>query len=93
MKEQEVLTGEVEDIDNAVNTDNDNVQQAQEGMKVEHFAPVQESEEDMIETCKKELAKMVDDLGVCFREEQWDKLSAAATSIVWKVKTLKKLSE
>ena len=92
MKEdrKEVLTGEVEDIEN---TDCDNEQQVHEGMKVEHFAPVQETDEQLIKTCKEELAKMVDDLGGRFSEEQWDKMSAVATSIVWKIKTLKKLME
>lgn len=92
MKEdkQEVLTGEVEDIEN---TDCDNEQQVHAGMKVEHFAPVQETDEQLIKTCKEELAKMVDDLGGRFAEEQWDKMSAVATSIVWKIKTLKKLME
>lgn len=105
MKEKEVLTGEVEvvtadasqiradviTVGETANTDNDNVQQAHEGMKVEHFAPVQESSEEMIKTCKRELEQMTNDLGDHFDNEEWDKMSAVATNIVWKIKTLKKL--
>lgn len=93
MKEKEVLTGEVEDIENTANTDETNVQQATEGMKVEHFAPVQESKEEMIANCKKELDNMYDEMGKYIVAETWDKVSSVATNIVWKVKTLKKLME
>lgn len=93
MKEKEVLTGEVEDVEEPANIDEDNVQQSTEGMKVEHFAPVQETQEEMIANCKKELDNMYDEMGKNIVAESWDKVSSVATSIVWKVKTLKKLME
>lgn len=96
MKEQEVLTGEVEDItadasqiradEIHVNTDNDNVQQAHEGMKVEHFAPVQQDDEETIRANKAIIrTELQIALDKCEKED-WAAVYAKATDIVMRAK-------
>ena len=93
MKEdkQEVLTGEVEDIENTANTDNDNVQQAQEGMKVEHFAPVQQDTEEMIRSLRANIkAALHVAIDKCDKED-WSTVYVKATDVVLKSKKLMEL--
>lgn len=90
----EVLTGEVVDAkdadENPADLHKDNVQQDSTGMKVEHFAPVQ-SMEEQISGCEAALAVMVDELNEHFVNSDLDRMSATATGIIWRIKTLKKL--
>lgn len=93
MKEdkQEVLTGEVEDIENTANTDNDNVQQAQVGMKVEHFAPVQQDTEEMIRSLRANIkATLHVAIDKCDKED-WSTVYVKATDVVLKSKKLMEL--
>lgn len=93
MKEdkQEVLTGEVEDIENPVNTDKDNVQQAHEGMKVEHFAPVQQDTEEVIRGLKANIrAALHVAIDKCDKED-WSTVYVKATDVVLKAKKLMEL--
>lgn len=76
--------------ENSPNIDKHNVQQDFKGMKVEHFAPVQNREEQ-ISDCEAALAVMVDELNEHFVNSDLDRMSAAATGIIWRIKTLKKL--
>ena len=91
MKE-EVLTEEVENIENADkhNVEQDsNVQQAD--FKVEHIAPVQNSGTDMREAWKRGVKNALEHMQELFEEEKWDMLSGEATALVWQIKKLKEL--
>lgn len=76
--------------ENPPDIDKHNVQQDFKGMKVEHFAPVQNAEEQ-ISNCEKSLALMLDELNEHFLNSDLDKMSVTATAIIWKIKTIKKL--
>lgn len=91
MKEQEVLTGEVEDIENPANADNDNVQQATGGMKVEHFAPVQQTKEEQLREHEVKFESLMDELDHKFSTKEWNKAYSAATAIVWEIKKIMEL--
>ena len=91
MKEQEVLTGEVEDIENPANTDNDNERQANEGMKVEHFAPVQESRESTIRGYKAAIKAAVHIIEDKCDKGDWAAVTSKATAIVWNAKKIQEL--
>lgn len=82
----EVLTGEVEDIENPANTDNDNVQQAHEGMKVEHIAPVQQDDKEKIKANKAIIrTELQIALDKCEKED-WATVYVKATDIVMRAK-------
>lgn len=88
MKEDkpEVLTGEVEAIENHANTDNDNVQQAREEMKVEHFAPVQQDDQEKIRANKAIIrTELQIALDKCEKED-WATVYAKATDVVMRAK-------
>lgn len=90
---KEVLTGEVEDIENPANTDNDNVQQAHEGMKVEHFAPVQQDTEEVIRGLKANIrAALHVAIDKCDKED-WSTVYVKATDVVLKAKKIMELEE
>lgn len=103
MKEdkQEVLTGEVENVtadasqiianEIVVTPDNDNVQQAQVGMKVEHFAPVQQDTEEMIRSLRANIkAALHVAIDKCDKED-WSTVYVKATDVVLKSKKLMEL--
>lgn len=99
----EVLKGEVvdaESVNGAVMEEKkseepqkDNVQQVHEEMKAEHLAPVQKDRKEMVSDCEAALANMIAELDEHFVNGDLDKMSAVATSMVWKIKTFKKLLE
>ena len=92
MKGQEVLTGEVEDIENPANTDNDNVQQAQEGMKVEHFAPVQNN--DKANTIRGYKARIKASLAIMedkYEQGDWNSVYINASNIAFRAKKIMEL--
>ena len=93
MKEDkpEVLTGEVEDTEEPANPHNDNVQQASEGMKVEHFAPVQQTKEEKMREHEVKFELLMDELDHKFSTREWDKAYSAATAIVWEIKRIMEL--
>lgn len=102
MKEDmsEVLTGEVEDIqddagiisdDKATNTDNDNMQQAHEGMKVEHFAPVQQDMKGTIRGYKAAIKSSIHIMKDKCDNNDWSTVIAKATDIVWRAKKIQEL--
>lgn len=93
MQEKEVLTGEVEDIEKPANTDIDNVQQAHEGMKVEHFAPVQQDTEEVIRGLKANIrAALHVAIDKCDKED-WSTVYVKATDVVLKAKKIMELEE
>lgn len=88
MKEdkQEVLTGEVEDIKEPANPDEDNVQQAHEGMKVEHFAPVQQNDAGTIRANKAIIrTELCIALDKCEKDD-WTAVYVKATDIVMRAR-------
>jgi hypothetical protein len=78
MKEPEVLTGEVEDIE----TDEINVQQSSE-----EIAPVQEN--STIKGYKAAVHGSINRLEKLFNEEKWDDLIVEAEKIAWRVKQIR----
>lgn len=93
MKEdkKELLTGEVEDIEN---TDCDNVQQAQEGMKVEHFAPVQNNDAaNVIRGYKAGIRAALTIMENKYEQGDWSSLYTNASNIAFRAKKLMELEE
>lgn len=107
MKEEtkEVLTGEVEEIvpegkiDGSVitvpeltNPDEDNVQQATEGMKVEHFAPVQNvGTEHSISGLKNVIKASLHVMHDLVEKDDWSMVISKATNIVHRAKKIQEL--
>ena len=89
MQEKEVLTGEVEDI--VPEASKDNEQQLSEGMKVEHFAPVQESKESTIRGYKAAIKASVHVIEDKCDRGDWAAVVAKATDIVWRAKKIQEL--
>ena len=88
---KEILTGEVEDVESAANPHNDKVQQASEGMKVEHFAPVQQDTEEVIRGLKANIrAALHVAIDRCDKED-WSTVYVKATDIVLKAKKIMEL--
>lgn len=100
MKEKEVLTGEVEDIQidgssitagEVPSTDKNNVQQATEEMKVEHFAPVQQSDEEVMRANKAIIkSELQIALDKCEKDD-WAAVYAKATDVVMRAKKIMEL--
>lgn len=91
MQEKEVLTGEVEDIEQLENTGEPNVQQDSGGMKVEHFAPVQQDTENTIRGLKSGIkAALHVAIDKCDKDD-WSTVYAKATDIVWRAKKIMEL--
>ena len=103
MKEDkpEVLTGEVVDAEDVTkdeeNTEKpheDNVQQSQDGMKIEYIAPVQYTgTEHVVNGLKKVLKASSDTLGVLIENEDWAMVISKATDIVHRTKKIMELEE
>lgn len=88
-KQKEVLTGEVEDVANA---DENNVQQASEGMKVEHFAPVQNiGTEHSISGLKNVIKASLHVMHDLVEKDDWSMVISKATNIVHRAKKIQEL--
>lgn len=101
MKEDkpEVLKGEIIDgrtmeevSEEPANTDNNNVQQAQEGMKVEYIAPVQNSDNANVIRGYKAGIKAALNVAInkCDQND-WSAVIAKATDVVWRAKRIQEL--
>ena len=91
MKEDkpEVIKGEVVEVENS---DNDNVQQDSEGMKVEYIAPVQNN--DKASTIRGYKAGIKAALAIAqdkCEQGDWSSVIAKATDIVWRAKKIQEL--
>ena len=94
MKEEmpEVLTGEVVDIENTANPHNDNVQQADEGMKVEHFAPVQNNDTaNIIRGYKSGIRTALTIMEDKYEQGDWSSVYVKASDIAFRAKKIMEL--
>lgn len=89
----EVLTGEIEDVPEPSNPDNDNVQQSSDDFKVQEFAPVQEDKKNTIRGLKAGIkAALTIALDKC-EQDDWITVYGKATDIVWRTKKIMELEE
>ncbi len=93
MKEKEVLTGEVEDIAPDELNKND-VQQSSEGMKIEHFAPVQNvGTEHSINGLKNVIKASLHVMHDLVEKGDWPMVISKATDIVHRARKIQELEE
>lgn len=94
MKEEmpEVLTGEVVDVENTANPHNDNVQQADEGIKVEYIAPVQNNDTaNTIRGYKEGIRTALTIMEDKYKQEDWSSLYVKASDIAFRAKKIMEL--
>lgn len=91
---KEVLTGEVEDLPEVLNTENDNVQQSSDDFKLQEIAPVQSvGREQAIASLKNMVKASIHVMHDLVEKEDWSMVISKATVVVHNVKKIQDLEE